>query len=276
MKTLLATAFGLSSLLLAQSAFADESGWQTVPGAPPPLPAEPEPLPSAAPPPAATPVATTTTTSATVLPQEQKDQAPAAQPAEVETRALQPLQIDLRMGLNTNPVLAYIGFGLAADLGVAKTGPGTIAIGAGWEHSACATSCWEFQSATPYMDYSERQNWAQARASYHLPMRGIPRLDLYPLLSMGPVLASSTVDLDGGATRYRGRVTTIGIGLGGGLSYTVYGPLFVGAEARIRYAGGNYEYTLINGRDKSFDRASVESFSLTGLDAFLAFGARLP
>jgi len=68
----------------------------------------------------------------------------------------------------------------------------------------------------------------------------------------------------------------IGIGLGGGFSYTVYGPLFVGAEARIRYAAGNYEYTLINGREKGFDRASVEGFNLSGLDAFLAFGARLP
>ena len=33
---------------------------------------------------------------------------------------------------------------------------------------------------------------------------------------------------------------------------------------------------LINGREKNFDRASVEGFSLNGLDAFFAFGARLP
>ena len=100
------------------------------------------------------------------------------------------------------------------------------------------------------------------RATYHLGVRSAPRLDIYPLLSMGPVFASSTVDLDGGATRFRGQNTTLGIGLGAGFSYTVYGPLFVGAEARIRYAAGSYEYRLINGREKSFDRLALSCYAL--------------
>ncbi len=289
MKKLVTVFFGLSSLLSANAALADgtspdrgqnqdDSGWQTIPNAPPPPASEGEPealppaLPQQLPPQQEQPVGTATTTNAVV----EKDGAQEAPPLEVESKAMRPMQIDLRMGLNTNPVLSYIGFGLAADVGVTKTGPGTIALGAGWEHSACATSCWEFESATPYMDFSERQNWAQARASYHLGLKSVPRLDAYPLLSLGPVFASSTVDLDGGATRYRGRNTTLGLGMGGGFTYSVYGPLFVGAEARIRYAAGGYEYRLINGREKGFDRASVEGFSLNGLDAFFAFGARLP
>ena len=186
------------------------------------------------------------------------------------------MQLDLRATFNTDIVLAYIGVGISGDLGLIPIGPGTLAVGAGMEYDACGTVCWLFSALTP-LEFSHRQVWPQGRASYHLGLKSAKKLDLYPFVGVGPVFARSEIAVDNGLARYVGTDTSIGVSFGGGLNLFVAGPLFIGAEARIRYAAGDYTYKLESGDGtRTYDKGSVETWSLTGLDAMLAIGVRVP
>ena len=197
-------------------------------------------------------------------------------PPEAETSGLQPRRLDIRATINADVLLAYIGLGASADLGLVPAGPGTIAVGAGFEYDFCGSVCWLFSAVTP-IDFSHRQIWPQARASYHLGLKSAKHLDLYPFVGLGPVFARSEISVDNGAARYVGTDTSIGVNFGAGLNLFVAGPLFLGAEGRIRYAAGDYEYRLESGDGtRTYDRGSVETWSLAGVDVLVAIGVRLP
>jgi len=186
------------------------------------------------------------------------------------------MHLDFRATLNTDILLAYIGLGASADFGLVPAGPGTIAVGAGFEYDFCGTVCWLFSAATP-IDFSHRQIWPQARASYHLGLKSAKHLDLYPFVGVGPVFARSEISIDNGAARYVGTDTSIGVNFGAGANLFVAGPVFLGGEARIRYAAGDYNYRLESGDGtRTYDRGSVETWSLAGVDVLLAVGVRLP
>jgi hypothetical protein len=186
------------------------------------------------------------------------------------------MQLDFRGTLNADVLLAYIGLGASADLGLVPAGPGTLAVGAGFEYDFCGSVCWLFSAATP-IDFSHRQIWPQARASYHLGLKSARHLDLYPFVGLGPVFARSEISVDNGAARYVGTDTSIGVNFGAGANLFVAGPVFVGGEARIRYAAGDYNYRLESGDGtRTYDRGSVETWSLAGVDVLLAVGVRLP
>lgn len=195
---------------------------------------------------------------------------------EKPTSELRPRQLDIRVTANADILLAYLGLGMSADFGLIPAGPGTIAIGAGFEYDFCGSVCWLFSAATP-IDFSHRQIWPQARGSYHLGIRGAKYVDLYPFVGVGPVFARSELSLQNGAAHYVGTDTSIGVNFGAGVSLLVAGPLFVGGEARIRYAAGEYGYELERGDTTlTYDRGSVDTWSLAGIDVLLAIGVRLP
>lgn len=205
--------------------------------------------------------------------------APGAPPAPdppPETSALQPRHLDLRATINADLLLAYIGLGASADLGIVQAGPGTIAVGAGFEYDFCGSVCWLFNAASP-IDFSHRQIWPQARASYHLGPKSAKHLDVYPFVGLGPVFARSELSVDNGVARYVGTDTAIGVNFGAGVSLFVAGPVFVGGEARIRYAAGEYDYRLESGDgSRTFAYGSASTWSLAGIDALVAIGVRLP
>jgi hypothetical protein len=251
-RSLLRASLPAALLLAAQVAAAQE------PAPPPPLP---PPASATAPPSAPSPAP-----------------APPPQPEEEgkDGRPLPPLHVDVRGTLNTDVLLAYVAAGVNADLGLIPVGPGTIAVGAAFEYAFCGSVCWLFSAVTP-LEFSQRQISPQARAGYHLALKGAKNLDVYPFVSVGPVFARAEISVDNGLARYVGTDTGIGVALGAGISYFVAGPLFLGGEGRIRYAAGEYTYKLESGDgSRTYDKGSVDSWSLTGIDILLAIGVRVP
>lgn len=249
----------LAVMLCAGSAAAQQPAETEPPALPPPAV---EPLPAEPPPPLPPPGAA----------------AAAAAPivADTETGELKPMHVDLRATVNADILLAYIGLGASADLGLVPAGPGTLAVGAGFEYDFCGSVCWLFSAITP-LDFSHRQIWPQARASYHIGVKSAKNLDIYPFVGLGPVFARSEISVDNGAARYVGTDTSIGVNFGGGINFFVAGPVFIGGEARIRYAAGEYDYRLESGDgSRTYDRGSVDTWSLTGIDVLVAVGVRLP
>lgn len=242
------------------------------------LPAPLEPLPKQPP----APTSTTTTTSAEIeaRPPVRDTPAAAANPtdeaAPADTRGMRLRQIDARATLNADALLAYIGLGMHGDIGVTPIGPGTLAVGAGFEYDFCGSTCWTFSAATP-MDFSQRHIWPEARASYHFGLPRAKNLDLYPFLGLGPVFARSQLNVDNGAAKYVGTDTAVGINMGFGASYfPTNGPFFVGGEGHLRYAGGSYDYRLESGdRSRVYDKGAVGDWSLAGIDVLLALGVRI-
>ena len=223
--------------------------------------------------PAPTPTSTTTTTSAP-LPASAPELPPAAPRASSSpSHHLRPLQLDLRATANTDILLVHIGVGATADLGLVPAGPGTIAIGAGFEYNFCGSFCWAFNALTPF-NYSQHQITPSVRASYHLDLKK-KNLDVYPLLFAGPVFARSSIELDDGSASYVGKDTGFQVGVGAGLAYFVSDRFSVGLEARYRHARGTYEYELRTGNDRTYDRGNAGTWSLSGLNVMFAFGVRL-
>ncbi|MDF2694391.1 MAG: hypothetical protein K0S65_2774, partial [Labilithrix sp.] len=96
-------------------------------------------------------------------------------------------------------------------------------------------------------------------------------------VGLGPIFARSEISVDNGAARYVGTDTSIGVNFGGGVNLFVLGPMFIGGEARIRYAAGEYNYKLESGDGTiTYDKGAVETWSLSGLDVVLSVGVRLP
>jgi hypothetical protein len=245
---------------------------QPSPASSPPLPAPSASAPEAEPPP---PLPPGTTPSSSTAPA--TTETAAAPPADQgPTSELKPFELDIRGTLNADVLLAYIGLGASADFGLVQAGPGTIAVGASFEHDFCGSVCWFFSAVTP-LDFSHRQIWPQARASYHLSLKNAKKLDLYPFVSLGPIFARSEISVDNGAARYVGKDTSIGVNFGAGVNYFVYGHLFIGGEARVRYAAGEYNYKLESGDGTiQYDRGSVDTWSLSGVDVVFTVGVRLP
>ena len=204
--------------------------------------------------------------------------APPPQPAPTAappsgSRPLQPFEVDLRGTASTDILLIYVGLGANADIGLVPAGPGTIAVGAGFEYDFCGSVCWFFSAVTPF-SFGQYQIAPSVRASYHLDLKK-KNLDFYPLIFGGPVFARAHIDFDDGSASYVATDTGFQIGAGAGLNYFVTDRIFVGLEARFRYAKGTYAYELRSGNDRVFDRGSGSSWSLTGLNVMFAFGYRL-
>jgi hypothetical protein len=203
-------------------------------------------------------------------PKDAPQEAPQAPP-----RSLQPLHLDAKLTGNTDVLLGFVGVGAALDFGVARAGPGTISVGAAGEYNFCASVCWALNAITPF-EFGQRQISLWGRASYHIDIKGKigQRLDVYPFAMVGPTFASASLRFDDSGTEYRGSDTAIAIGGGAGVNFFIAGPLFVGGEARARYARGTYRYELVSGNEETIAEGQASSWSMTGVDIMLAFGAR--
>jgi hypothetical protein len=274
-----AHAAGAGSTSQAKRAAANKKKGPKRAPAPEPLPAptpiETTPQPDA---PAATPPGSNTTTAAPIV----ALAAPAASAnadvpgPRVPTKTshhLKPLQLDLHANASTDILLAYIGVGATADLGLVPAGPGTLAVGAGFEYDFCASVCWLLNAATPFR-FSQSEIAPSIRATYHLDLKH-KNLDVYPIVFAGPVFARSTIELKDSSASYIGKDTGFQVGVGVGLSYFVADRFSIGLEGRYRHARGTYTYELNDGNGRTFDGGSGSTWSLSGLNVVLALGFRL-
>ncbi|HEY8078522.1 MAG TPA: hypothetical protein VIF62_30540 [Labilithrix sp.] len=166
-----------------------------------------------------------------------------------------PRQIDAKGMLRTSAVLQYGGVGVASDVGVARAGPGTIAVGGSLAYEACATSCW----GMPYA-FAQHQTYVEGRASYRLGAAHIANLELYPLMTLGVVIAGSSFKMND--VKYDGSSFVPTVGFGGGASYSFAKHFFAFAEATLRYAAGTYDYGNARAHDSAVDTWSSNTIAL--------------
>jgi opacity protein-like surface antigen len=259
--TIAALSLSLERVALADDAETAPPGESAPASEPaPPLPsAEPTPIP-------ALPTSTPALAPAPALapPSANRDVAEAPN----QTAALQPWDVDIRAGLHTTPILEYGGVGASADAGIRKLGPGTLAVGGGVDYFLCGTSC----SSAPY-SLSQRQLSFEGRVSYHLSVPKVARMDIYPLITAGFMVSRSSINV-GGNSEYRASDVAPSVGFGAGASYFFTDRIFVGAEARFRYAAGSYSYELASGQAKAFDHSGVTAWNSSTVDLALAVGTR--
>ena len=185
------------------------------------------------------------------------------------------LQIDVRGTVSTDILLADVGLGASGDLGLVPIGPGVLSAGVGFDYQLCGTVCWLFSALTP-LEFSQHQLWPQGRLAYHLGLKNAKDLDLYPLITAGPVFSRSQISVDNGLAKYTGTDVGIGVSAGVGMNLFVAGPVFIGGEGKARYAKGTYTYELTDGADRTYDKGSVDTWSLTGIEIRAGVGVRLP
>ncbi len=197
------------------------------------------------------------------------------------SKLLTPLHLDARFSVDADILLIYISLSAAADVGLVKIGPGTVAIGANAELGFCGSFCWvtaallssALGSSTTY---GQTHFFPSARLSYHFPLptsKGdqAKKINVYGLLFGGPVFTS--LSLKNKSVEITGTDTSIGVGLGVGGQYFFTERIFVGVEATARYARGRYNWTVRLGDYRLSD--SEASWSLTGGGIRFSVGVRL-
>jgi hypothetical protein len=222
---------------------------------PPPLPSA-EPATAAPPAPAPATAAPATTTG-------DRDVADDTSPS----YALAPWDVDVRAGLHTTPILEYGGVGASVDAGMRRLGPGTLALGGGMDYLFCGTTC----TSAP-LSFSQKQLSFDARASWHVRVPKMTRIDLYPMITAGLMVSRSSVTV--GNSEYRASDVAPSVGFGAGASYFFTDRIFAGAEARFRYSAGSYTYELASGAPKAFDRSNVTAWNASTVDLAVAVGTR--
>jgi hypothetical protein len=204
--------------------------------------------------------------------------APAAPEAPAPpSRWLQgPGDLDVRLHLDGDILLAFAELGAAADFGVLPLGPGALAVGAEFSAGMCLTACGLIGLLTG-IDVSSRFYSPHARLTYHFlpPHQKLDALDIYGLLLAGVTV--STQALSGSAQgvgfRYTGTGTGPSVGLGVGAKRFFKERLFLGGEARLRYARGEYHYSE-EVAGISFEGVDP-NWSQTGLTLLFFGGVRL-
>jgi hypothetical protein len=203
-------------------------------------------------------------------------QTPAAAPdVDTPSRTMKPLNIDLRGTFSTDVLLIAFDLGAAADVGLLPAGPGTLSVGAELDYSFCGSFCWLLSGLTGF-------NWGVswyspfARLAYHFPVKNQPTLqkaDLYGLFMLGLVGSTAYVESKDKSLSVVGTDTSFGFGLGAGGNYFVGDHLYVGLEARYRYARGRYDWVFKAGNYEFKD--SESTWSLSGINILVFLGFRL-
>lgn len=208
-----------------------------------------------------------------VIAQETPPVAPEPEPE--PGRLMRPGNLDVRGTLDTDILLIYVDVGAGVDFGVLPAGPGTVSIGAEFDFGFCASACVLLNALTP-LTWGSRYYSPFARIGYHFPLKGnatMQKVDVYGLAMVGLVYTNTGASTDDGSISFTGEDTAIGVGAGGGVNYFLGDSLFVGAEARLRYATGIYTFTMKAGQYTFSDRES--RWDLSGLNLLLFLGARL-
>ncbi|ADO70668.1 uncharacterized protein STAUR_2876 [Stigmatella aurantiaca DW4/3-1] len=162
------------------------------------------------------------------------------------------------------------------DVGLVPLGPGVLAVGGEFNAGICLTACGLVGLVTG-IDISDHFYSPHVRLSYHwLPpaMKNAGTLELDGLLLVGVTFSTQTVsgDIEGVDFHYKGTGTGPSVGLGVGLKKFVKERLFLGIEARLRYAQGEDEYSERVGDDE-FSGVD-QDWSQTGLSLLVFGGVR--
>ncbi len=185
--------------------------------------------------------------------------------------------VDVRLMLNADILLAFVSLGVGADVGVLRAGPGVLSLGAEIEAGLCFTVCFALDLATGW-NFSHQYYSPHARVAYHfLPpnARSLEKVDLYGLVLGGITYTTTRIsgEESGTAFDFRGRDVAPSFGLGAGAKFFVQERLYLGAEARLRFASGQYTYTS---RVGNVSVSGEQSFwSLSGLNVLFFGGLRL-
>lgn len=187
--------------------------------------------------------------------------------------------IDARVMLNADILLAFVNLGVGADVGVLPLGPGVLTVGGEFEAGACVTMCLALNLATGWT-FSHMFYSPHARVTYHLlpsNSSGLEKVDLYGLALAGVTITTTRVANTGtGAStdfEYLGSDVGPSVGLGVGGKYFFQDNLFFGAEGRLRYSAGEYTYSARVGNVTLSD--SQSSWSLSGFNVQFFAGIRL-
>ncbi|WNG36128.1 hypothetical protein F0U61_22500 [Archangium violaceum] len=187
--------------------------------------------------------------------------------------------IDARVMLNADIVLAFVDLGVGLDVGVLRLGPGVLALGGEFEAGACVSPCIALNLATGW-SFSHLFYSPHARATYHLlpsQSSGMEKVDLYGLVLAGLTLTTTRVTGAGSGSStdfdYAGSDVGPSLGLGVGGKYFFQDNFFLGAEGRLRYSAGEYTYTLRSGDVTLSD--SQSTWSLSGFNVQFFVGLRL-
>jgi hypothetical protein len=198
--------------------------------------------------------------------------------AEARPNRLQAVgDIDVRLMLETDIVLAVVNGGLGADLGLMELGPGVLAVGGEVEVGACVTACLGLNLITGW-NFSHMFYAPHARVTYHFmpsSSRGLENVDLYGLVFGGITYTTTSVSGSSANTPFEYKGSDVGpsLGVGVGAKYFIKDNFFVGAEGRARYSAGQYNYTVQVGDVTISDTQS--SWSLSGINIQLFAGLRL-
>lgn len=187
--------------------------------------------------------------------------------------------IDARLMLNADILLAFANVGVGIDVGVLPLGPGVLTLGGEFEAGACVTACLALNLLTGWT-FSHLFYTPHARITYHLlpsNSSGLEKVDLYGLALAGVTITTTRVANTGtGDTtdfEYLGSDVGPSVGLGVGGKYFVQNNFFVGAEGRLRYSAGQYTYNVRVGNVSLSDTYS--NWSLSGFNLQFFAGVRL-
>jgi hypothetical protein len=166
--------------------------------------------------------------------------------------------LDARLHLDSDILLAFVELGVGADFGLIPAGPGTLALGAELSGGICLTACGLIGLVTG-ISVSDLFVNTHARLTYHFlpPNQKLDEVDLYGLLLAGVTVSRQSVSgtIENVNFNFTGTGVGPSIGLGLGAKKFVKERVFIGGEARLRYARGDYNYS-----------EQVENITITGVD----------
>jgi hypothetical protein len=192
------------------------------------------------------------------------------------SRAIEPMQIDVRALAHTDVLLISPGVGASGDIGIVRAGPGTLTLGVGGEYDVCGSACRFLNAVTP-LSFDQHQVALLGRVGYHfrIEQAAMRNVDLYGFIGAGPVFASSSVTLNDPFARYTASDTGVGAEAGLGVNFFIAGPVFLAGEARYRVAAGQYSYKLEVGKDTVWQANGAEHWNAGGPALQIGIGVRL-
>jgi hypothetical protein len=186
---------------------------------------------------------------------------------------LRPGNLDLRLNVGGVGSFTSLEAGATVDLGLLRLGSGTLSLGAEVSVSQCLLSCWVPNLLTEEDDW-QRDLYALGRLGYHfrLSNRNYRKVDVHAVLVAGVDEARTWVDAEGYAFEGKGLGPAFGAGVGG--KYFLSSRVFIGAEARLRFAFGTYALRVTRGSyvfredDQRWTRFGVNTLFFAGLRLF--------
>jgi hypothetical protein len=201
---------------------------------------------------------------------------PAEGEAEALNRLMEPGDVDVRAIGGTNILLLNVNFGLLAEVGLLRLGPGTLAIGAEFDAGYCATVCGLIDFLTG-LEHGQQYYFQLGRLAYHFPLQPNPTLkniDLYAVVLAGAAYSRMGAKDASGTQVYSGEGFSPSVGIGAGIVYFLGAHPYLGFELRARYAQGDYQITFKE-ESYTFQDPLETRWYASGLNWMLFLGVRI-